>query len=82
MRLTAEQKAEIIRLKRGGMGYRTIATHMGMKHPTVRSVCQRSGLFVDNPAHRAMFSIPESRYSTVLATVQPLPPHKIITTHY
>ncbi|KHN91532.1 helix-turn-helix domain containing protein [Pectobacterium actinidiae] len=79
MRLTAEQKAEIIRLKRGGMGYRTIATHMGMKHPTVRSVCQRSGLFADNPAHRAMFSIPELRYSTALATVKPLPPQRVIT---
>ncbi|WP_225181110.1 helix-turn-helix domain-containing protein [Pectobacterium aroidearum] len=81
MRLTAEQKAEIIRLKRGGMGYRTIATHMGMKHPTVRSVCQRSGLFADNPAHRAMFSILEPRYSTALATVKPLPPQRVITGH-
>lgn len=81
MRLTPAQRAEILRLKRGGMGYRTIAAHLGIKHPTVRSVCQRSGLFIDNPAHVAMFSIPEPRYSMALATVKPLPPQKVITGH-
>ncbi|WP_263063297.1 helix-turn-helix domain-containing protein [Dickeya dadantii] len=82
MRLTPEQKAEIIRLKRGGMGYRTIAARMEIKHATVRSVCQRSGLFADNPAHVAMFSIPEACYGTAPAGIKPLPPQRVITGHH
>ena len=52
MRLTTEQKAEIARLKRSGVGYRTIANKMGLKPSTVSSFCQRGGLFADNPAQR------------------------------
>ena len=81
MRLTPEQKAEIFRLKRSGLGYGRIASATGIKHTTVRAVCKRCGLFDDNPAHAALFTIPQPQYSTELATVKPLPPQKVVTGH-
>ncbi len=81
MRLTPEQKGEIISLKRRGLGYGRIAGALGIKTTTVRAVCKRSGLFDDNPAHAALFTIPEPKHSTELATVKPLPPQKVVTGH-
>ncbi|HDG1711069.1 TPA: helix-turn-helix domain-containing protein [Kluyvera ascorbata] len=81
MRLTPEQKAEIIRLKTLGLGYGRISGAMGIKTTTVRAVCKRSGLFDDNPAHAALFTIPEPVHSCELATVKPLPPQKVVTGH-
>lgn len=81
MRLTTEQKAKIIRLKHRGLGYGRIAGELGIKTTTVRAVCKRSGLFDDNPAHAALFTIPAPVYSSELATVKPLPPQKVVTGH-
>ncbi|MGL5600619.1 MAG: helix-turn-helix domain-containing protein [Silvania sp.] len=81
MRLTTEQKAEIIRLKLRGLGYGRIAGELGIKTTTVRAVCKRSGLFDDNPAHAALFTIPAPIHSSELATVKPLPPQKVVTGH-
>lgn len=81
MRLTPEQKAEIIRLKTLGLGYGRISGDLGIKTTTVRAVCKRSGLFDDNPAHAALFTIPEPVHSCELATVKPLPPQKVVTGH-
>lgn len=81
MRLTPEQKAEIIRLKRRGLGYGRIAGELGIKTTTVRAVCKRSGLFDDNPAHVALFTIPAPAHSSELATVKPLPPQEVVTGH-
>lgn len=81
MRLTPEQKAEIFRLKRSGLGYGRIAAATSIKHTTVRAVCKRSGLFDDNPTHAALFTIPQPQYSTELATVKPLPAQKVVTGH-
>ncbi|MCE9996467.1 helix-turn-helix domain-containing protein [Enterobacter hormaechei] len=81
MRLTPEQKAEIIRLKRRGLGYGRISGELGIKTTTVRAVCKRSGLFDDNPAHAALFTIPEPVHSYELATVKPLPPQNVVTGH-
>lgn len=81
MRLTTEQKAEIIRLKRRGLGYGRIAGELGIKITTVRAVCKRSGLFDDNPAHAALFTIPAPVHNSELATVKPLPPQKVVTGH-
>ncbi|WP_346429445.1 helix-turn-helix domain-containing protein [Superficieibacter sp. HKU1] len=81
MRLTPEQKAEIIRLKRRGLGYGRISGELGIKTTTVRAVCKRSGLFDDNPAHAALFTIPEPVHSCELATVKPLPPRNVVTGH-
>ena len=35
----------------------------------------------DNPAHKALFTIPEATHSTVVATTKPLPPQREITGH-
>lgn len=35
----------------------------------------------DNPAHKALFTIPEATHSTVVATTKPLPPQQVITGH-
>lgn len=79
--MTPEQRAEIIRLKRNGYGYKRIAAQTGISASTVKSVCQRSGLFQDNPAHVAMFCIPQAQHSNVPAIPKPLPPQRKITGH-
>ena len=81
MRLTTEQKAEIVRLKRSGIGYRTIASKMGVRPSTVSRFCQCSGLLADNPAHRALFAIPGPCFTGVSALTKPLPSQKVITGH-
>lgn len=79
--MTTEQKDEILRLKRAGKGYRTIAQFTGINVNTVKTTCRRSGLFRDNPEHRALFAIPEPTYSTEVAVTKPLPPQRVITGH-
>ncbi len=74
-----EQKAEILRLKREGKGYKTISRLTGVNLNTVKTTCRRSGLFRDNPEHRVLFTIPEKKYSTAVAVPKPLPPQRTIT---
>jgi hypothetical protein len=74
-------KQQILSLKRSGRGYKTIARETGANINTVKSICRRSGLFRDNPEHRALFTILEPKYSTELATVKSLPPQRVITGH-
>ncbi|MFI8417716.1 hypothetical protein ACQKDS_14775 [Serratia sp. NPDC078593] len=74
-----DQKAEILRLKREGKGYKTISRLTGVNLNTVKSICRRSGLFRDNPEHRVLFTIPEKKYSTAIAVPKPLPPQSTIT---
>ena len=81
MKLTTEQRAEIIRLKRDGVGYQRITTQTGINLSTVKSICQRSGLFRDNPAHAALFCIPGTQFSNLPAIPKPLPPQQKITGH-
>ena len=76
-----EDKDTILRLKREGMGYKAISRLKGVNINTVKSVCRRSGLFRDNPAHLELFAIPQLKYSTELATVKPLPPQQVVTGH-
>ncbi|WP_288887098.1 hypothetical protein [uncultured Citrobacter sp.] len=71
----------VLSLKRSGKGYKTISRETGVNINTVKSICRRSGLFRDNPEHRVLFTIPEPKYSTELATVKPLPPQQVITGH-
>ncbi|WP_337047253.1 hypothetical protein [Serratia liquefaciens] len=68
-----DQKAEILRLKREGKGYKTISRLTGVNLNTVKTTCRRSGLFRDNPEHRVLFTIPERKYSTAVAIPKPLP---------
>ncbi|ENP8790689.1 hypothetical protein ACENR1_004481, partial [Salmonella enterica] len=79
--MNKEMKENIIRLKRSGMGYKAISRETEININTVKSICRRSGLFRDNPEHRALFTIPEPKYSTELATIKPLPPQQVITGH-
>ncbi|CUR85150.1 hypothetical protein JQ098_004142 [Salmonella enterica subsp. enterica serovar Typhimurium] len=79
--MNKEMKENIIRLKRSGMGYKAISRETEININTVKSICRRSGLFCDNPEHRALFTIPEPKYSTELATIKPLPPQQVITGH-
>ncbi|BEN05094.1 hypothetical protein OM409_12455 [Serratia bockelmannii] len=74
-----DQKAEILRLKREGKGYKTISCLTGVNLNTVKTTCRRSGLFRDNPEHRVLFTIPEKKYSTAVAVPKPLPPQRTIT---
>lgn len=74
-----DQKAEILRLKREGKGYKTISRLTGVNLNTVKTTCRRSGLFRDNPEHRVLFTIPEQKYSTALALPKPLPPQCAVT---
>lgn len=80
-RMSKEHRAEVLRLKQSGMGYRRIADIIGFNLSTVKSACKRSGLFADNQVHKALFTIPEPQYSTAVATVKPLPPQRVITGH-
>ncbi|MBU3893064.1 hypothetical protein KH388_10145 [Serratia rubidaea] len=74
-----DQKAEILRLKQEGKGYKTISRLTGVNLNTVKTTCRRSGLFRDNPEHRVLFTIPERKYSTAVAVPKPLPPQRTIT---
>lgn len=74
-----DKKAEILRLKREGKGYKTISRLTGVNLNTVKTTCRRSGLFRDNPEHRVLFTIPEKKYSTAVAVPKPLPPQRTIT---
>lgn len=74
-------KEQILSLKRIGRGYKTISRETGVNLNTVKSLCRRSGLFRDNPEHQELFTIPEPKYSTELATIKPLPPQRVITGH-
>lgn len=79
--MNEEMKEQILGLKRSGNGYKAISRDTGININTVKSICRRSGLFRDNPEHRELFTIPEPKYSTELATVKPLPPQQVITGH-
>lgn len=81
MKVNSEQRAEVIRLKQNGSGYKRIAAQMGINLSTVKSICQRSGLFQDNPEHVALFCIPGMQHSNVPAIPKPLPPQRKITGH-
>ncbi|MGQ1886219.1 hypothetical protein [Serratia marcescens] len=53
----------------------------GLNLNTVKSACRRSGLFEDNPEHAALFVIPAASHSTIIGTIKPLPPQRVITGH-
>ena len=59
---------------------REVAEQTGLPIGTVKTLCSRSGAFRDNPAHRALFSLPPIQASTSTALATPaLPPQKAIT---
>ena len=57
MRLTNEQREQVITLRRTH-SLSEVASLAGLSLGTVKAIVSRSGLFTDNPRHRAMFTLP------------------------
>lgn len=74
MRLTNEQREQVITLRRKH-SLSEVASLAGLSLGTVKAIISRSGLFTDNPRHRAMFTLPPRQSSgETLPAVQELPP--------
>ncbi|MDH1448283.1 hypothetical protein [Aeromonas caviae] len=59
---------------------REVAEIAGLPLGTVKAIISRSGLFADNPRHRAMFTLPPRPSSReTLPTVPELPPQRVVT---
>ncbi|MGS3139734.1 hypothetical protein ACB316_16145 [Aeromonas sanarellii] len=57
MRLSNEQREQVIALRRSH-SLNEVASLAGLPLGTVKAIISRSGLFTDNPRHRAMFTLP------------------------
>ncbi|MGY3960915.1 hypothetical protein [Aeromonas popoffii] len=79
MRLTNQQRAEVINLRRRH-SLKEVAALTGLSLGTVKASISRSGLFTDNPKHRGMFTLPVQLTSTeTLPVAQELPPQQVVT---
>ena len=79
MRLTNEQREQVITLRRTH-SLSEVASLAGLSLGTVKAIISRSGLFTDNPRHRAMFTLPPRPSSReTLPTVPELPPQRVVT---
>ncbi|WP_314924552.1 hypothetical protein [Aeromonas piscicola] len=79
MRLTNQQRAEVINLRRRN-SLKEVASLTGLSLGTVKASISRSGLFTDNPRHRDMFTLPVLQMSTeTLPAAQELPPQQVVT---
>jgi len=79
MRLTNEQREQVITLRRKH-SLSEVASLAGLSLGTVKAIVSRSGLFTDNPRHRAMFTLPPLQSSgETLPAVQELPPQQVVT---
>lgn len=59
---------------------REVADIAGLPLGTVKSIISRSGLFADNPRHRAMFTLPPRQSSMETLPAAPeLPPQQVVT---
>lgn len=78
-RVSEETRSQVLELRRRH-SLREVASLTGLPLGTVKTIASRSGQFRDNPAHRALFSLPPMRESaeTRPATVE-LPPQQAIT---
>ncbi|MFM5231508.1 hypothetical protein ACET9H_19960 [Aeromonas media] len=79
MRLTNEQREQVLELRRRH-SLSEVAEIAGLPLGTVKSIISRSGLFADNPRHRAMFTLPprQSCRETLPAAPE-LPPPQVVT---
>ena len=74
-----EQRQRVIDLRRQH-SIHEVARLAGMPVGTVKAIISRSGCFRDNPAHRALFSLPPMRESReTLPAVPELPPKQRVT---
>lgn len=79
MRLTNEQREQVITLRRTH-SLSEVASLAGLSLGTVKAIVSRSGLFTDNPRHRAMFTLPPLQSSgETLPAVPELPPQQVVT---
>ncbi|HHQ4647050.1 RNA polymerase sigma factor [Aeromonas hydrophila] len=79
MRLTNEQRELVLELRRRH-SLSEVAEITGLPLGTVKSIISRSGLFADNPRHRAMFTLPPRQSSRgALPAVPELPPQQVVT---
>ena len=79
MRLTNEQREQVITLRRTH-SLSEVASLAGLPLGTIKAIVSRSGLFTDNPRHRAMFTLPPIKPNgETLPAVQELPPQQAVT---
>ena len=78
MRLTNEQREQVLELRRQH-SMREVAEIAGLPLGTVKAIISRSGLFADNPRHRAMFTLPPWQIREALPAVPDLPPQQVVT---
>lgn len=72
-------KAQVLELRRSH-SLREVATQTGLPLGTVKTICARSGAFVDNPRHRELFTLPTLQVSSGTALAVPdLPPQDVVT---
>ncbi len=78
-RISDEQRQQVIELRRSH-SLSKVSELVGLPLGTVKTILSRSGLFKDNPKHRAMFTLPEEQKatSTQPATLE-LPPQQVVT---
>lgn len=78
LRLTNEQREQVLELRRQH-SMREVAEIAGLPLGTVKAIISRSGLFADNPRHRAMFNLPPWQSRETLPAVPDLPPQQVVT---
>ncbi|WP_200885420.1 RNA polymerase sigma factor sigma-70 region 4 domain-containing protein [Aeromonas hydrophila] len=79
MRLTNEQREQVLELRRRH-SLSEVADIAGLPLGTVKAIISRSGLFADNPRHRAMFTLPPRQSSRETLPAAPeLPPQQEVT---
>lgn len=78
LRLTNEQREQVLELRRQH-SMREVAEIAGLPLGTVKAIISRSGLFADNPRHRAMFTLPPWQSRETLPAVPDLPPQQVVT---
>ncbi len=77
--VSPETRRRVLELRRRH-SFREVARLAGLPLGTVKAICSRAGVFRDNPAHRALFSLPPIRESgETLPAVPELPPQERVT---
>lgn len=77
--VSAEARSQVLELRRQH-SFREVAKLAGLPLGTVKAICSRAGVFRDNLAHRALFSLPPIRESAqTLPAVPALPPQQRVT---
>lgn len=77
--LPTEVHRQVLELRRSH-SLREVAEKTGLPIGTVKTICSRSGVFRDNPAHRTLFTLPPMQQSSTTALAVPsLPRQEAIT---